>query len=397
MKELMKKKYKKICLICYKEFFVSFSQIKRKFCSIECRYKGHRKRRYRKICCICNKKFYVIPCHRFTKNKKVYCSVDCRYKGQIKKRYKKTCPICNNKFYVTHCNKKETCSRECRYKKATKRRFKKKCPTCKNIFYQGWLKNKYNQIYCSKKCIPIWNKGLTKKTDKRVLKYGIKSGKFISNYVKKHGAWCKGKKLGPSPLKGKKLSKKHKKKLSNAKLGKKSWNFGLKKETNEKILKYFSLRRMGKNNPNWNGKTKKVQCHQCKALIIRTGQHFEKRKKNFCSRKCFHKYQKGENHPSWNGGISFLPYDSGFNEILKNFIRKRDDYKCQNLNCGVPEKECLQFVIHHIDYDKNNSDSINLIALCNSCNMKANFNRKYWQNYYENIQIKRKVHEFEKI
>lgn len=280
-----------------------------------------------------------------------YQSLKKNYKSMTKKKILKTCEVCKKKFYIIFSKiSQRFCSRKCNYKWRTKKRKKRQCPICGKFFYQKQLRKFYIQKYCSKKCIPAWNKNLTKETDERVMKYAIKSGKFLRKYVKKYGSWRKGKKFGPSPLRGKKLSVDHRRKLSKAKLGKKTWNFGLRKETNEKISKYFSLNRMGKRNPNWtDGKSKE-------------------------------------------------PYALEFNDELREFIRKRDRFICQNINCGISQKECLRkLTIHHIDYDKKNNDPINLIALCASCNSKVNFNRKYWKNYYEDIQINRRVHTLEKI
>lgn len=93
---------------------------------------------------------------------------------------------------------------------------------------------------------------------------------------------------------------------------------------------------------------------------------------------------KGNNHPNWRGGISKKPYPFDFNEELKEFIRKRDNYKCQL--CGCPEIENAEKLsIHHIDYNKNNLKSENLISLCRNCNAKVNFNRNYWKNHFMNL------------
>ena len=86
-------------------------------------------------------------------------------------------------------------------------------------------------------------------------------------------------------------------------------------------------------------------------------------------------FHKGK--PSWNKGIKgkeshiyvdgtgYLPYDDKFNKELKKKILKRDDYKCQN--CG--NKKGLE--VHHIDSNKQNSVSENLITLCRSCHSKT--------------------------
>jgi hypothetical protein len=96
---------------------------------------------------------------------------------------------------------------------------------------------------------------------------------------------------------------------------------------------------------------------------------------------------QGDKNGRWNNGSSFLPYSKEFTEQLKESIRKRDNYICQN--CGMTEEEHLIVVgsvlhIHHIDYDKMNCGGNNLITLCLSCNTRANSNRDYWKEYYQN-------------
>lgn len=87
---------------------------------------------------------------------------------------------------------------------------------------------------------------------------------------------------------------------------------------------------------------------------------------------------KGEKAPKWRGGISRAPWSFDFNEELKELIRKRDNYKCQL--CGAPQEEFERALsVHHIDYDKANSDPENLITLCISCHSKTNDNRESWQ------------------
>ncbi len=93
-----------------------------------------------------------------------------------------------------------------------------------------------------------------------------------------------------------------------------------------------------------------------------------------------------ENHPNWQGGISFEPYSPEFNEQLKEQIRKRDNYTCQL--CGMTEEEHLIVIgtnlpVHHIDYNKKNCNEDNLIALCNYCHLRTNYNRNYWKDYFK--------------
>lgn len=87
--------------------------------------------------------------------------------------------------------------------------------------------------------------------------------------------------------------------------------------------------------------------------------------------------QSHEKNANWKGGISRLPYAIEY-WWKKEDIHDRDGRICQN--CGTDKNIC----VHHIDYDKENFSDENLITLCKSCNSKANFNREYWKNFYNN-------------
>lgn len=91
----------------------------------------------------------------------------------------------------------------------------------------------------------------------------------------------------------------------------------------------------------------------------------------------------GENHPNWLGGKSFEEYTKDFNIKLKEKIRKRDNFTCQE--CGYTEEQLgYRLPIHHIDYNKKNNSIENLVSLCKSCHCKTNFNRNDWIVYYKN-------------
>ena len=101
------------------------------------------------------------------------------------------------------------------------------------------------------------------------------------------------------------------------------------------------------------------------------------RRKNgwYRNRKGYLLKVSGKNSWLWKGGKSFEPYGLEFNKTLKKEIKKRDDYQC---------KMCGKFItrygyVHHIDYDKTNNKSTNLIFLCNSCHSKTNFNRRMYK------------------
>jgi hypothetical protein len=91
----------------------------------------------------------------------------------------------------------------------------------------------------------------------------------------------------------------------------------------------------------------------------------------------------GENSASWKGGLSFQGYCKTWNDCeFKQYIFERDSYKCQNIYCHHTSTRLSR---HHIDYNKKNCDPNNVITLCNSCNARANKNRKYWKRFYKRI------------
>ena len=150
---------------------------------------------------------------------------------------------------------------------------------------------------------------------------------------------------------GIKPSEETRRKLSKIRKGRKITN-----ETKEKIRKNHA-NFAGSNHPLW-GK------HHSEATKIKMSES-----------------QRGEKGSNWKGGLSFEPYGVEFNKRLKELIRARDGFTCQK--CGEVENG-KAFPVHHIDYDKKNSDPMNLITLCVSCNVIANGNRKYWQGFFIN-------------
>lgn len=91
---------------------------------------------------------------------------------------------------------------------------------------------------------------------------------------------------------------------------------------------------------------------------------------------------KLEKNPRWMGGLSFEPYSLEFNENLKEKIRKRDSYICQ---ICFNKSHLRNLSIHHIDYNKKNNDSNNLISLCISCHTKTNSKRLFWEKQLKRL------------
>ena len=156
--------------------------------------------------------------------------------------------------------------------------------------------------------------------------------------------------------KGQKLSKQEKKKISNT----------LKK----RIKKYG---KWGCMRIKLNDKSRKKLSNSLKKVIHTKewNQKISETKKGISNYKI-----KGNKNPNWQGGKSFEPYSVDWTEDLKRAIRKRDRYTCQ-----VCKKEPATSV-HHIDYNKKNSNLNNLITLCRKCHSKTNFNRKKWSKYF---------------
>lgn len=96
----------------------------------------------------------------------------------------------------------------------------------------------------------------------------------------------------------------------------------------------------------------------------------------------------GDKNANWKGGISTESYCFIWsNNEYKDFLYVRDKTKfCWNPQCeGRGTKE----VLHHIDYNKKNCCPSNIIKVCNSCNSKANFNRRWWQAFYKEVMRRR--------
>jgi 5-methylcytosine-specific restriction endonuclease McrA len=175
------------------------------------------------------------------------------------------------------------------------------------------------------------------------------------------------------------------------------------------------------------------KCLICGAIFKKTPKHSLKmwEKTKLCSRKCSHKYysinQKGKKHseetkrkmseahkgrkpyemteeiknkiretnikqadrfkmfgksnPQWTGGSSKdIVYSIDWTRTLRRAIRERDKYTCQI--CGELQGDKAH-AVHHIDYNKDNCNTNNLITLCNSCHTRTNNNRKYWIKYFK--------------
>jgi len=95
-----------------------------------------------------------------------------------------------------------------------------------------------------------------------------------------------------------------------------------------------------------------------------------------------------EKNASWKGGISKGIYPEEYNDSLREEIRKRDKYTCQE--CTLHQEDLKGkfklLDIHHINYNKYDLDFINLITLCHSCHMKTNKGKRFfWMAHFKEI------------
>lgn len=355
-------------------------------------------------CDNCNKVIYKLPCI-MKSHKHHFCSRKCHFKFKIKLRFKVNCDNCGKVLFL-HLYKKKNkrdhhfcdffCFQKFRSKNAL---IETQCGFCKKKFkIKKIRKTKQKIFFCCKKCFYSFKKQNSRKiviclecrrlfkVYKCILK--LEKGKFCckkcflknskKNHYKEFNCFFCNKKI---VRKKSKLKRYHNRGYFCSKKCYGKWS---------------SQNIRGEKHHNYNKRERK--CSFCKKKLFIINSAFKKNKMSFCNRRCYGKWisknRIGKNSYGWIDGSTLKEYPRAFNHLLKEFIRKRDNYICQNENCKVPQKECIKvFHVHHIDYNRKNNDPINLILLCQECHYKIKkHNHKYWQEYYENLQIKRKVH-----
>ena len=241
-----------------------------------------------------------------------------------------------------------------------------------------------------------WNTGLTKETDERLKKMGEKRrGIIVSEKTRKN--------LSDS-LKGRIFSEEHRKNMSKSKTGENNPFYGKHHTEEAKMKKSEKLK-----NREFSEETRKKMSEKQKGIPkseetrkkigeshkgIPNPKCSETRKRLFKEGKlkptngCF---KRGELHPSFNNWSSREPYGEDFSPELRENIRKKYNYRCQECfrhqdelfrNTIVGMRRC-KLMIHHIDYNKKNNKEDNLIPLCNSCHQQTNFKREEWTNYFQ--------------
>lgn len=170
--------------------------------------------------------------------------------------------------------------------------------------------------------------------------------------------------------------------------GKDHPSYGIPKSEEHKKKLSEASNNKGKNNPMY-GRKHTIEARR-KQSDIKKGITWENRlgkNKADKRRKETKKRMSGENHFNWKGGLTNEGYcEKWRTKDLKEHIMERDIYKCQNPQCcNNTDKLC----VHHINYNKKDCDPWNLITLCFSCNSIANYQRDWWECFYNEI-IRRK-------
>jgi len=216
---------------------------------------------------------------------------------------------------------------------------------------------------------------------------------------------CSGKN---NSMYGKKPSEESKRKISEANKGQIPWNKGktgcYSEETIERLRKANIGKKMSEETKRKLSEAKKGSKaseeakRKMRGRIVseETRKKIRKinkgRKHTEEAKRKISKAQKGKNNNNWQGGISFEPYGLEFNNKLREQIRKRDNYRCQqcfqhqdalfeNYKAGIRRRKLS---VHHIDYQKTNNNPENLISLCRSCHQQTNFKREDWEEYFKN-------------
>jgi hypothetical protein len=91
----------------------------------------------------------------------------------------------------------------------------------------------------------------------------------------------------------------------------------------------------------------------------------------------------GELAPNWRGGTSFEPYCPKFNNEFKERVRAFFNYTCPECGSPQNGQRLRVHHIHY-NKDACCSESVSplFIALCGSCHSRTNGNRSYWQQHF---------------
>jgi 5-methylcytosine-specific restriction endonuclease McrA len=198
-------------------------------------------------------------------------------------------------------------------------------------------------------------------------------------------------------LKGHKVSEETKEKLSKKNKGKPSWCKGLSKDTDERIKKISDTlkettkgRKLSKEHKKaisegLKGKKRSQESKNKTSRSIRNSKKFYDSIRSDLFKEKMSKIKSGQIPWNKKDFSKISDYGDDFTRKLKEHIQRRDCHKC--VLCGKKKLDLIlekylydeplqKLSVHHIDYNKKNNDESNLITLCNSCHGKTNSNGK---------------------
>lgn len=323
----------RLCVDCNKELGYGHKNLRCRSCSMKFQVlTGIRKKVPKRYCKECGKE--INKYHKSLRCRKCANFKVNNERIRIKKQY--YCKLCNKE--ITRNSKSGMCG---------------SC-SCKEK-----LKNKRNHPMFGKKFDykprpkmkgkPAWNKGNKK------IKYCIECNKILGDLRSTRCKSCNRKNIT--------LSDETKKKICKT----------MKKKIKEGTYTGYTFK---KGNSISKGIVRSEEYKNKMSLVKKGYKHTDEAKEKMSNSK------KGtlllDKNPNWQGGKSFEPYNIDWTNSLRRSIRERDNYLCRICkNKG----SC----VHHIDYNKKNCNTDNLITLCRKCHVKTNFKRDFWITYFSKL------------